>query len=89
MPRRRPRVTQLRLFHKISDSIQEANRQGNRVEVIYLNALDLGLLTPGDTVNLMGVTLTVSRAVPPGHYCLKNDLEEVRHISPAECRPLL
>lgn len=82
-------VTQAKIFKKIVDAIQEENRRGHRVQTIYLNAVDLNLITPGSTVDLFGVTLTTSRAVPPAHFCLKNDMQEVRHISREECRSLL
>ena len=83
------RVTQAKLFKKVVGAIQDENRQGRRVQTIYLNAADLNLITPGSMVNLLGVTLTSSRVVPPAYYCLKNDMQEVRHISREECRSLL
>lgn len=83
------RVTPKRLYDKIAGHIQEANRQGVRVQVVYLNPVDLNRITPGQVVNLLGVTLTASTAVPSEHYCLCTDMEEVRHISQERCRPLL
>lgn len=83
------RVTQAKLFQEISNSIREANRQGQHISIIYLNETDLNLITPGKIVSLFGVTLTVSRVVPPAHFCPKTSMEEVRHISREACRPLL
>jgi hypothetical protein len=81
-------LTQALLVERIGDEIHRVHRHGQRVSHIYLNPVDLSILSYGAACPLYGVTVTESLAVPIGYICTKSDLEDLRHISRRDCRPL-